>query len=68
MNKYPNFSQKFFWKFFTNTLHAGLNPPFTRQNVIYGGDTVGGRGSITPLPPMPIVKGGSGLLITLIDN
>jgi hypothetical protein len=28
-----------------------LNPPFTRQNVIYGGDTVGGRGLITPLPP-----------------
>ena len=62
------FSQKFFWKFFTNTLHAGLNPPFPCQNVIYGGDTEGGRGLFDRRTPHATIEKGVLLLITLIDN
>ena len=63
-----NFSQKFFWKFFANTLHAVLNPPFPCQNVIYGGDTVGGRGPFNRRTPHATIEKGVSLLITLIDN
>jgi len=31
-------------------LHAGLNPPLGCQNVIYGGDTEGGRGTYARTP------------------
>jgi len=58
------FSQKFFQNFFTNTSHAGLNPPTACQDVIYGGDTKGGRGHFDRETPMPLCEGGGTLLIT----
>ena len=48
-------------------LHAGLNPLLTCQNVIYGGDTEGGRGYYVRDPPMPLSRGGSKVLITLFS-
>ena len=46
----PNFSQKFFQNFFTNISFTPLNPLSTCQNVIYGGDTEGGRGTYAKTP------------------
>ena len=46
----PIFSQKFFQIFFTNISFTPLNPLSTCQNVIYGGDTEGGRGTYAKTP------------------
>lgn len=44
------FSKKISQKFFANISFKGLSPLLTGQNVIYGGDTGGGRGSICQNP------------------
>ena len=42
----PKFSKKISQKFFANISFKGLSPLIGCQNVIYGGDTGGGRGSL----------------------
>lgn len=49
-------------------LQRGLTPPFGCQNVIYGGDTVGGRGYYMRDSPMPLSRGGSQVLIILFSK
>jgi hypothetical protein len=62
---FPKFFSR---KFFTNTLHAGLTPLIGCQNVIYGGDTEGGRGLYDRRTPMPRSGEVGILLITLFSK
>jgi hypothetical protein len=55
---------KFFPENFYEYYTRGIEPPFTCQNVIYGGDTVGGRGSFDRRTPMPRSREVGILLIT----
>ena len=43
-NRNPIFPKNFSRNFFTNISFMGLSPLLAGQNVIYGGDTGGGRG------------------------